>query len=72
MGLEGPGAAVCGKRKRKGHSRKAGDGAGFLRTWKGNEGLCFGHVREEPPIRHSDRNARLVVTYRNLEFRAEL
>lgn len=40
--------------------------------WKGNVGFCFGYVRDEPLMRHSDRHAWLVVAYRDLEFRAEL
>lgn len=43
-----------------------------MREWKGSEGFGFGHVKDVPPMRQPNRHARLVVAYKNLEFRAEL
>lgn len=37
-----------------------------------NEKFCFGHVRDEMPIRQSNRHAKQVVVYMSLEFRVEL
>lgn len=52
------------KYKRQGGTR--------LFVGQGNEELCFGHVRDEMPMRQSNNQAVQVVVYMSLEFRVEL